>query len=262
MKLVLSLIGSVAAMAPAPGKEAVRSLLEAEVTEARSKQDAGWWGDVPLADAPAESDNAELKRMNELLRRSLEDADPLSYVYNDDVTEVPTPVGDNCEEGTNLYKLALYDGGDDGWEGATYSLAQFVGVRARPALIEEGTMTRGSEKVVEFCLEDGTYAVSIGGGSDDGEIGVQWLPDTTQKASSCAMGDAPCTEIAMLVGGSSIAATAPPTSSNYNQPTSVEASQAAWLMLTVAVENAAAGDLTGRNADMVIAYTVDRKSVV
>ena len=50
MKLVLSLIGSVAAMAPAPGKEAVRSLLEAEVTEARSKQDAGWWGDVPLAD--------------------------------------------------------------------------------------------------------------------------------------------------------------------------------------------------------------------
>ncbi|EGB01750.1 expressed protein, partial [Aureococcus anophagefferens] len=83
-----------------------------------------------------------------------------------------------CEDGEAPYRLALYDYGEDGWEGATYS------VTSGDTVVATGTLERGGEGVDGFCLLDGTYELAFGGGADDAETSVQFLPADEQLVTA------------------------------------------------------------------------------
>merc|ERR1740138_370903 len=140
--------------------------------------DAGAWAGVA-------EDASSLLKMEDTLRRQLENKRDwvFSYDFADaEPTAKPTssPTFTPCDvEGEYRYYLALYDYGGDGWEGATYTLYKYVGVRQGEQILT-GTVETGSEEVINFCLPNGLYAVDFGGGSDDGEIGIQFLPDDLQ----------------------------------------------------------------------------------
>ena len=70
-----------------------------------------------------------------------------------------------------------------------------------------GTVETGSEEVINFCLPNGLYAVDFGGGSDDGEIGIQFLPDDLQMITTCT---GPCIERFLAVDGIVLPPTEPP----------------------------------------------------
>jgi len=204
-------------------------------------QGASWWGAAELSADSAdtgETATSALARMNALLRRQIDEGDAVQFSYDTEnpstmPTPLPTTLETNpCPEGTFAYELALYDYQGDGWEGAEYVLSQFEGFNPDPEEVARGTLESGSEQIEDFCLEDGTYSVEFGGGSDDAETGIQWLPDDKQKITSCR---GPCTDYFMMVGGLVLEPTAPPTPVNFNKPTSFDASQATWLLTSVAV---------------------------
>jgi len=247
-------LGDSVEASPGVGKGTVKELLEAEIAEARAKatpegetaEASGWWGEVPKDDGEArETGEDAITRMNAMLRRALdEEAEAemgLSYLYTDVPSIMPTPLPSpipttlgNCPEGTSAYELALYDYGGDGWEGAQYTLSQMKGLKA-PVQIDVGTLLRGNEAVVDFCLEDGTYVVDFGSNDNSGSdgTGIQWLPDDTQKITTCR---GPCVDVSMMVGGVVMDATGAPTPSNYNQPTAFDASQHSHHVITVTVD--------------------------
>eukprot|EP00629_Pelagomonadales_sp_RCC1024_P000571 CAMPEP_0119262642 /NCGR_PEP_ID=MMETSP1329-20130426/2296_1 /TAXON_ID=114041 /ORGANISM="Genus nov. species nov., Strain RCC1024" /LENGTH=540 /DNA_ID=CAMNT_0007262305 /DNA_START=96 /DNA_END=1718 /DNA_ORIENTATION=- len=229
--------------------------VEAALSEEKG---AGWWGDAPAVGEATETATSALARMNALLRRQLDEGDAVVFSYDTEgpstmPTPLPTPIPttletDPCPEGTFSYELALYDYQGDGWEGAEYVLSQFEGFNPDPEEVARGTLASGSEQIESFCLEDGTYSVEFGGGSDDAETGIQWLPDDKQKITSCR---GPCTDYFMMVGGLVLEPTAPPTPINFNKPTSFDASQTTWLLTSVDVggvsENAFTPDETASN---------------
>jgi hypothetical protein len=218
---------------------------------------AGWWGDVPAAADKEDSDEHVLARMNALLRRQLDEG---TMVFSYDVeTEVPTaaPTGTPCPgAGEYRYYLALYDYGNDGWEGATYELFQYVGVRAGTQ-IADGTLSSGSEAIDEFCITNGLYALEYGGGSDDGEIGLQFLPDDVQMITPECTTE-PCVFSFLAVDGLIVPPTGPPTASNFGQPTAYDASQLSWHIFGFEVNGFDAEGFSGSTAAFsTVAYTLN-----
>lgn len=219
---------------------------------------AGWWGDVPAAADKEDSDEHVLARMNALLRRQLDEG-TMVFSYDVETTEVPTasPTGTPCPgAGEYRYFLALYDYGNDGWEGATYQLFKYVGVRAGTQ-IADGTLSSGSEAIEEFCMTNGLYALEYGGGSDDGEIGLQFLPDDVQVITpECTT--APCVFSFLAVDGLIVPPTAPPTANNFGQPTSFDASQISWHIFGFEVNGFDADGFAGSTAAFsTVAYTLN-----
>ena len=117
-----------------------------------------------------------------------------------------------------------------------------------------GTVETGSEKVINFCLPNGLYAVDFGGGSDDGEIGIQFLPDDLQMITTCT---GPCVERFLAVDGIVLPPTEPPTASNYGQPTAFDASQAAWMYLSFLVDGLNGEALISEAGFSAFAYAIN-----
>ncbi|KAH8062599.1 hypothetical protein JL722_3521 [Aureococcus anophagefferens] len=95
--------------------------------------------------------------MEDTLRRQLENKRDwvFSYDFADaEPTAKPTssPTFTPCDvEGEYRYYLALYDYGGDGWEGATYTLYKYVGVRQGEQILT-GTVETGSEETAWMYL--------------------------------------------------------------------------------------------------------------
>lgn len=177
--------------ARAPGLER-----EQDLPDLSSADSAAWWGQGAAASGPTES-AAELERMSSLLRRQLQDG-AYSYLFSEGPSTLPSPIPSpmpspvptslggettvaptpGCEDGESLYTLALYDFGEDGWEGATYTVTDASGDS-----ISEGTLESGGEGTVSFCAVDGTYTLAFGGGSDDSETSVQFLPEDSMPTT-------------------------------------------------------------------------------
>merc|ERR1740138_1415044 len=117
--------------------------------------DAGAWAGVA-------EDASSLLKMEDTLRRQLENKRDWVFSYDfSEPTAKPTssPTFTPCDvEGEYRYYLALYDYGGDGWEGATYTLYKYVGVRQGEQILT-GTVETGSEEVINFCLPNGLLAV-------------------------------------------------------------------------------------------------------
>ena len=216
---------------------------------------------VPGADADAwagvAEDASSLLKMEDTLRRQLENKRDWVFSYDfSEPTAKPTssPTFTPCDvEGEYRYYLALYDYGGDGWEGATYTLYKYVGVRQGEQILT-GTVETGSEEVINFCLPNGLYAVDFGGGSDDGEIGIQFLPDDLQMITTCT---GPCVERFLAVDGIVLPPTEPPTASNYGQPTAFDASQAAWMYLSFLVDGLNGEALISEAGFSAFAYAIN-----
>ena len=220
---------------------------------------------VPSTDADADAwagvaeDASSLLKMEDTLRRQLENKRDwvFSYDFADaEPTAKPTssPTFTPCDvEGEYRYYLALYDYGGDGWEGATYTLYKYVGVRQGEQILT-GTVETGSEEVINFCLPNGLYAVDFGGGSDDGEIGIQFLPDDLQMITTCT---GPCVERFLAVDGIVMPPTEPPTASNFGQPTAFDASQTAWMYLSFLVDGLNGEALISEAGFSAFAYAIN-----
>jgi len=218
---------------------------------------------VPGAGADADAwagvaeDASSLLKMEDTLRRQLENKRDWVFSYDfSEPTAKPTssPTFTPCDvEGEYRYYLALYDYGGDGWEGATYTLYKYVGVRQGEQILT-GTVETGSEEVINFCLPNGLYAVDFGGGSDDGEIGIQFLPDDLQMITTCT---GPCVERFLAVDGIVLPPTEPPTASNYGQPTAFDASQAAWMYLSFLVDGLNGEALISEAGFSAFAYAIN-----
>ena len=218
---------------------------------------------VPGADADADAwagvaeDASSLLKMEDTLRRQLENKRDWVFSYDfSEPTAKPTssPTFTPCDvEGEYRYYLALYDYGGDGWEGATYTLYKYVGVRQGEQILT-GTVETGSEEVINFCLPNGLYAVDFGGGSDDGEIGIQFLPDDLQMITTCT---GPCVERFLAVDGIVMPPTEPPTASNFGQPTAFDASQAAWMYLSFLVDGLNGEALISEAGFSAFAYAIN-----
>ncbi|KAH8076436.1 hypothetical protein JL721_437 [Aureococcus anophagefferens] len=204
-------------------------------------------------------DASSLLKMEDTLRRQLENKRDwvFSYDFADaEPTAKPTssPTFTPCDvEGEYRYYLALYDYGGDGWEGATYTLYKYVGVRQGEQILT-GTVETGSEEVINFCLPNGLYAVDFGGGSDDGEIGIQFLPDDLQMITTCT---GPCVERFLAVDGIVMPPTEPPTASNLGQPTAFDASQTAWMYLSFLVDGLNGEALISEAGFSAFAYAIN-----
>jgi hypothetical protein len=218
---------------------------------------------VPATGADADAwagvaeDASSLLKMEDTLRRQLENKRDWVFSYDfSEPTAKPTssPTFTPCDvEGEYRYYLALYDYGGDGWEGATYTLYKYVGVRQGEQILT-GTVETGSEEVINFCLPNGLYAVDFGGGSDDGEIGIQFLPDDLQMITTCT---GPCVERFLAVDGIVMPPTEPPTASNFGQPTAFDASQAAWMYLSFLVDGLNGEALISEAGFSAFAYAIN-----
>jgi len=82
-----------------------------------------------------------------------------------------------------------------------------------------------------MCIVDGTYVVKFGGGADDDEVSVQFLPSDTQFLSTCT---APCEFSVMMIGGEVTEATLAPTTAT-RAPTTSDANQASFLVSEIFV---------------------------
>jgi hypothetical protein len=84
-----------------------------------------------------------------------------------------------CTDGTQIYRLYLFDSGGDGWNGATYELrASSDGSTAGDgASIASGTLSENSESTEWLCLSDGCYELSVGGGTADSEISFEFIDE-------------------------------------------------------------------------------------
>jgi hypothetical protein len=84
----------------------------------------------------------------------------------------------------NCLTLQLFDSFGDGWNGATYSVANDAGT-----VLYSGTLATGSTSSVSLCLPDGCYSMYAGGGTFDSEI--SW--SITGTDAGTASGGAPQT---------------------------------------------------------------------
>jgi len=66
---------------------------------------------------------------------------------------------------SNCLDVQMFDSFGDGWNGAVYTLATIDGVE-----VGSGTIDVGSSATDSYCLADGCYTISVGGGTYDGEI--------------------------------------------------------------------------------------------
>lgn len=225
----------------------------------------GWWSEPTDVEAVVKTGpgvaKTALQRMNELLRRQLSDADGIKntrvYSYDTDPpTSMPTPVPSpipsplpsplptpapssenrTCPIGTYAYELALFDYGGDGWGEGKYELYQFIGDQDQlRELVDEGTLTEGSEQIDSFCLENGNYVVVFGGKQPpeaQEQMGIQWLPDDVQKTTDCR---GPCEDPAIMIDGLVFDYTLPPTTFTA-APTSISAAADTWHFMSVQVD--------------------------
>lgn len=144
----------------------------------------------------------------------LETAAPTSY---------PTPSCGGADE--NIYRFELQDSGGDGWEGATYTITDSTG-----AVVASGTLDEGDSQVEVLCLADGQYTITFGGGADDGETSVAFLPVETQFTDDCL---GPCEFDVILSGGVSFEGTAVPTAAPTDSPSTPAPSTATPLPTTL-----------------------------
>jgi len=66
---------------------------------------------------------------------------------------------------SNCLDVEMFDAFGDGWNGAIYTLSTIDGV-----VIGSGTIENGSSATDSYCLADGCYTISVGGGTWDSEI--------------------------------------------------------------------------------------------
>ncbi|KAK7235294.1 hypothetical protein SO694_000681100 [Aureococcus anophagefferens] len=193
--------------------------------------DADAWAGVVAEDA------SSLLKMEDTLRRQLENKRDwvFSYDFADaEPTAKPTssPTFTPCDvEGEYRYYLALYDHGGDGWEGATYTLYKYVGVRQGEQILT-GTVETGSEEVINFCLPNGLYAM----------------------ITTCT---GPCVERFLAVDGIVMPPTEPPTASNFGQPTAFDAPQTAWMYLSFLVDGLNGEALISEAGFSAFAYAIN-----
>jgi len=72
-----------------------------------------------------------------------------------------------CAVGEQLVSIDMTDSFGDGWDGATYVVSDLV----TAAVLASGTMVDGAAQTDFFCLPDGCYSISVGGGTFDAEVG-------------------------------------------------------------------------------------------
>lgn len=84
----------------------------------------------------------------------------------------------------NCLSIVLLDSFGDGWNGATFSISDTLGV-----VYETGTLSSGSMTTIDLCLPDGCYEIFVGGGTFDSEI--SWTVNGTDSGS--LTGSAPVT---------------------------------------------------------------------
>ena len=91
---------------------------------------------------------------------------------------LPSPAPSHeCEEGTFIYRLWLYDSGGDGWQGSVFSLRESssLGDSGEGVTVANGTLSDGTQGSVWLCLANGCFELSVGGGTADSEIGFEYV---------------------------------------------------------------------------------------
>jgi len=66
---------------------------------------------------------------------------------------------------SNCVDIQMFDAFGDGWNGGSYTLSTVDGV-----VVGEGTIEIGSSATDSYCLADGCYTISAGGGTYESEI--------------------------------------------------------------------------------------------
>jgi hypothetical protein len=66
---------------------------------------------------------------------------------------------------SNCLDVEMFDSFGDGWNGGSYTLSTVDGV-----VIGSGTIEVGSSATDSYCLADGCYTISVGGGTFEGEM--------------------------------------------------------------------------------------------
>ena len=77
------------------------------------------------------------------------------------------------------YRIKLYDSGGDGWQSAVYVLqnSSSLAESNEGVVVTSGTLASGSGGTDWLCLADGCYELTVGGGSADSEIGIEFLDE-------------------------------------------------------------------------------------
>ena len=88
----------------------------------------------------------------------------------------------------SLYSMRLFDSGDDGWQGATWTIYNEAQQLVLPGLI--GTLVDGQSERTFHCVPDACGWLVVGGGAADSEI--SWELDSHVGASF--RGAAPTTD--------------------------------------------------------------------
>ena len=97
-----------------------------------------------------------------------------------------------------VYRLKMYDSGDDGWQSAVHALRPVVNLEdGEPCpgfehgaddltlapsvmptgVVTSGTLSSGSEGFDWLCLADGCYELTVGGGSAESEIRFEFVDE-------------------------------------------------------------------------------------
>ena len=97
-----------------------------------------------------------------------------------------------CLAGETSVTVVMYDSLSDGWNGATYSILNELGIVAA-----SGTLAAGGYGLDVLCLPTGCYSVTVGGGSWDSE--VSWT--ITGGLGGPISGVAPSSGVELNLGG-------------------------------------------------------------
>ena len=91
-----------------------------------------------------------------------------------------------------IYRFKMHDSGGDGWQSATYKLRNSPSITEsnEGITVQSGTLMSGSEGSDWWCLLDGCFELSVGGGSADSEIGFGFLDEVCACLLPRSMHDA------------------------------------------------------------------------
>lgn len=82
----------------------------------------------------------------------------------------------NCAAGTNAFMMDMTDTFGDGWNGNTYSIVDLSGNEVATGDLDNAQCTDGTDAGFDvFCLADGCYTITVGGGNFAGEVNWQLM---------------------------------------------------------------------------------------
>lgn len=111
----------------------------------------------------------------------------------------------SCVECTagNAYQLQMIDTFGDGWNGNTYSITDGEGTVVASGSLDDAQCTIDEDNFIGpdsgfdvFCLEDGCYTITVGGGAFIGE--VEWT--LVDAAGNVVLSDADGGTLSLLIG--------------------------------------------------------------